>query len=72
MIMMVLLILSMHFPSMLSENRDNDSDGVGDNADLDDDNDGTPDTSDLFPNTDYRYASTKSLILRHPNMCCRH
>jgi cadherin-like protein/thrombospondin type 3 repeat protein/FG-GAP repeat protein len=37
------------FPNDPTETSDNDSDGTGDNADLDDDNDGTPDTSDTFP-----------------------
>jgi len=37
------------FPSDSNEWADNDSDGIGDNSDLDDDNDGFNDTEDLFP-----------------------
>lgn len=37
------------FPNDLNEWLDNDSDGVGDNADTDDDNDDVPDSSDTFP-----------------------
>jgi len=37
------------FPNDPNECYDNDSDGVGDNADLDDDNDGVEDSQDAFP-----------------------
>ena len=37
------------FPKNSDEWKDSDSDGIGDNADLDDDNDGFNDTDDLFP-----------------------
>jgi len=37
------------FPKNSDEWKDSDSDGIGDNSDLDDDNDGFNDTDDLFP-----------------------
>ena len=37
------------FPNDPSESRDNDLDGIGDNADNDDDNDGVNDADDAFP-----------------------
>ncbi len=37
------------FPLDPSESRDNDGDGLGDNADIDDDNDGIKDADDAFP-----------------------
>lgn len=37
------------FPNDASETKDSDSDGVGDNKDLDDDNDGVPDLEDDYP-----------------------
>ena len=37
------------FPNDPTESRDNDLDGIGDNADNDDDNDGVNDTDDAFP-----------------------
>ena len=37
------------FPRDSSEWNDNDSDGVGDNSDIDDDNDGFNDSEDFFP-----------------------
>ena len=37
------------FPRDSSEWNDNDSDGIGDNSDIDDDNDGFNDSEDFFP-----------------------
>ncbi len=37
------------FPDDPNESRDNDNDGIGDNADTDDDNDEVSDTDDAFP-----------------------
>ena len=37
------------FPRDSSEWNDNDSDGIGDNSDIDDDNDGFNDSEDYFP-----------------------
>ena len=37
------------FPRNSSEWYDNDSDGIGDNSDVDDDNDGFNDSEDFFP-----------------------
>ena len=37
------------FPLNSSESLDTDSDGIGNNADIDDDNDGVLDVSDAFP-----------------------
>ena len=41
------------FPDDPLERADNDSDGIGDNADPDDDNDGTPDAQDPYPRLAY-------------------
>ncbi len=41
------------FPDDPLERADNDSDGIGDNADPDDDNDGTPDAEDPYPRLAY-------------------
>ena len=37
----------MRFPYDPNESRDNDNDGIGDNADLDDDNDGYSDETEI-------------------------
>jgi hypothetical protein len=46
------------FPYDPTEWIDTDSDGIGDNADLDDDNDGYPDVNDAFPFDDTEWLDT--------------
>ncbi len=55
------------FPLDPTESRDNDGDGIGNNADTDDDNDGTPDASDPDDDNDgvpdeYDLAASDSVI----------
>ena len=46
------------FPNDPSESKDNDQDGLGDNADNDDDNDGVADSNDTFPLDKSEYLDT--------------
>lgn len=46
------------FPNDNTETADSDSDGKGDNAELDDDNDGVPDDSDAYPADNTRWLGS--------------
>lgn len=55
------------FPNDNTETADSDSDGIGNNADLDDDNDGVPDASDAFPTDVSRWKGSGQTLALTPD-----